>query len=181
MRIEKENLTLPCILTDAKKLNYGHEQAISLQRLEEAEARKQEFNSQIKADIEKYEARAHEIGHKLTSGKEYRDVECTITRDWEKKTRTWTRTDTGEVVKEDIIPDFELQEEMELQDKKNKKDQRSGLEIAAEIIDEVVRDSLEVNGSLVERAAEQSKVFDDPKSNIVHFEQGKVKGKAKKS
>lgn len=147
MRIEKENLTLPCILTDAEKLNYGQEQAIALQRLEEAEARKQEFNSQIKADIEKHEARAHEIGHKLTSGKEYRDVECKIERNWEEKTRRWIRTDTGEIAKEDIIPERELQEDMELNQEENK--------------------------SELDAAVESANPSDDTGKKIVHFEKGK--------
>ena len=151
MRIENEKLMLPCVLTNDEKLSYGLEMATETQRVVECEGRKQSFNSSIKAEIETHEARAHEIGNKLTSGKEYRDVECKIERNWEEKTRRWIRLDTGEIAKEDIIPEHELQEELELNEAKNAKEQAAAVEQA------------------------------DGKSNIVHFEQGKVKGKAKKS
>jgi hypothetical protein len=109
MRQTKDTLLLSCILSDSEKIVYGLAQAEALQKMEEAENRKKEFDSQIKADIERYEARAHEIGHKLTSGKEYRDVECTIEYDWKEKTRRWIRKDTGEEAKNDIIPEELLQ------------------------------------------------------------------------
>jgi hypothetical protein len=108
------------MLTNEEKIAYGLAQAEALQKMEEAENKKKEFDSQIKADIEKHEARAHEIGHKLTSGKEYREVECLIEYDWKEKTRRWIRKDTGEEAKQDIIPEDLLQEEMELQEKKGK-------------------------------------------------------------
>jgi hypothetical protein len=155
MRINQVKLMLPCILSNDEKLTYGLEMATEQQRVIECEGRKQSFNSSIKAEIETHETRAHEIGNKLTSGKEYRDVECKIERDWETKVRRWVRLDTGEIAKEDIIPEYELQEEMELQDKKNQEEQKSAIEIAAEIIDGVVKDTL--------------------KSNTVHFEKCKRK------
>jgi ribosomal protein S28E/S33 len=122
-RIEKENMQLPCVLTDEEKIKYGLEQSEALQKMAECENLKKQFDTQIKADIEKHEARAHEIGHKLTSGKEFRQVECRIVRNWEEKTRVWIRTDTGEIAQQDIIPEHELQEELELQEKKTKEEQ----------------------------------------------------------
>lgn len=151
MRIEKEKLMLACVLTNDEKLSYDLEMATEQQRVVECEGRKQSFNSSIKAEIETHEARAHEIGNKLTSGKEYRDVECKVERNWEEKTRHWIRLDTGEIAKEDIIPEHELQEEMELQEAKNRTEQDAA----------------------VEKAAEESKQFGDPQSNIVHFEKGR--------
>ena len=121
MRPVKEMLTLPCMLTNDEKIVYGLEQAESLQKMEEAENKKKEFDAQIKADIEKHEAKAHEIGHKLTSGKEYREVECTIKYDFKEKVRVWIRKDNGEEAKQDIIPEEMLQEEMDLQAKKKEK------------------------------------------------------------
>jgi len=120
MRPAKEVMMLPCQLNDKEKIEYGLKQAEALQKMEEAENKKKEFDSQIKADIEKYEAAAHEIGHKLTSGKEYRDVECVIDYDFKEKTRTWNRKDTGEEVKQDIIPEEMLQEELALGQKAKK-------------------------------------------------------------
>lgn len=152
MRIEKEKLLLPCVLTNDEKIAYGLEMATEQQRVMEAEGRKQSFNSSIKAEIESHEARAHEIGNKLTTGKEYRDIECKIERNWEEKTRRWIRLDTGEIAREDIIPEHELQEEMELNEAKNAKEQSDAV----------------------------GKTDGKTESNIIHFEQGKVKGKAKK-
>ncbi len=153
MRINNEKLMLPCALTNDEKLSYGLEMATEQQRVLEAEGRKQSFNSSIKAEIETHEARAHEIGNKLTSGKEYRDVECTIERDWDAKTRRWIRSDTGEIAKEDIIPESEIQEELELNEAKNVKEQADA----------------------VEKSGEESKAFSDPavSANVVQFKNGK--------
>lgn len=38
-------------------------------------------------------------------------TECAIVYDFEKKERRWARVDNGEVVKVDIIPEEDLQEE----------------------------------------------------------------------
>lgn len=122
MRPMKETLTLPCILTDAEKIEYGLQQSIALQSKEQAEDKKKEFDSQIKADIEKHDARAREIGHKLTSGKEYRQVECDILYDFEQKNRIWIRKDNGEEAKKDIIPEEMLQEEMAIEAEKKDQD-----------------------------------------------------------
>jgi hypothetical protein len=125
MRPTEDTLTLPCILNDQEKIEYGLQQAEALQKMEEAENKKKEFDSQIKADIEKYEARAHEIGHKLTSGKEYREVECEIVYDFKNKTRAWIRKDTKEEAKNDIIPEEMLQEEIPLDSDKKKENKKA--------------------------------------------------------
>ena len=123
MRPVKDTMTLACVLNDTEKLAYGQQMSEALQSLQESEARKKEFDSQIKADIEKYEARAHEIKAKLLSGKEFRPVECDIAYDWENKTRAWIRKDTGGVAHEDIIPEEMIQEELELQEKNVQEEQ----------------------------------------------------------
>ena len=125
MRPTEDTLTLPCILNDQEKIEYGLQQAEALQKMEEAENKKKEFDSQIKADIEKYETRAHEIGHKLTSRKEYREVECLIVYDFTNKTRVWIRKDTKEEAKNDIIPEEMLQEEIPLDSDKEKKSKKA--------------------------------------------------------
>jgi hypothetical protein len=121
MRKEKDVMTLPCILTTDEKLAYGQQMSEAMQSLQEAEARKREFDSQIKADIEKYDARAHEIKAKLLSGKEFRPVECRIVYDFKAKTRNWFRVDTGEECHNDIIPEEMCQEELALEEKREEK------------------------------------------------------------
>jgi hypothetical protein len=128
MRPTKDTMTLACVLTDAERLTYSLQMAEALQSLEETEKRKKEYTAQINADIEKFEARSHEIGHKLTSGKEFRTVECKIEYDFEEKTRRWIRLDTFEEAHQDIIPEEMYQEEMALQEKNVQKDQKEAVE-----------------------------------------------------
>lgn len=123
-------MTLACVLTNDERLVYSLQMAEALQSLEETEKRKKEFTAQINADIEKHEARSHEIGHKLTSGKEFRPVKCDIVYDWEKKQRAWIRKDTGEVAHEDIIPEEMIQEELELQEKNVQEEQKEAIKKA---------------------------------------------------
>jgi len=130
MRPIKDTMTLACVLNDTEKLAYGQQMSEALQNLQEAEARKKEFDKQINADIERYEGRAHEIKAKLLSGKEFRPVECDIAYDWEHKTRAWIRKDTGEVAHEDIIPEEMIQEELELQEKNVKEEQSEAVKKA---------------------------------------------------
>lgn len=151
MRVNKETIQLECVLTDAEKLVYGKELSQNLNKIQELDGQLQRFKDEIKSEMTTCETTVNVLSRKIDTGKEFRMIECVIARDWEKKTRTWTRMDTGEVVKDDIIPDFELQEEMELQEKRNRSEQDAAID----------KESNE-------------------KSNIVHFEQGKVKGKAKK-
>lgn len=121
-RITKEKVNLQCALTDEEKLRYGSEMSRHLNDLRQCEDSLASFKSQIKGEIETHEARINALSQKIYSGKEFRDVECEIEYDWEKKTRHWIRTDTGEIFKEEPIPECDLQEEMELkQNGKGKK------------------------------------------------------------
>lgn len=151
MRVNKETIQLECTLTDAEKLVYGKELSQNLNKIQELDGQLQRFKDGIKSEMTTCETTVNVLSRKIDTGKEFRMIECAITRNWETKTRTWTRTDTGEVVKDDIIPEHEIQEELELNEGKVKTEQAEA----------------------VERATEESKAFSASAANIVHFEKGK--------
>jgi len=121
MRKTKEKLTLECILTDQEKLVYSKQLAENLSKKQRAEDTLKSFKTQKTAEITGLDAEINLKVDKINSGREYRDVECAIFWDWDRKVKVWTRTDTGEVAKEDIIEEHEWQEEAELQAEKQEK------------------------------------------------------------
>lgn len=118
MRKQTEFLDLQCALTDTELLIYAKAMAEANHKMIDAEKQKTEYNKQIGADISRYEALCHSIAHKIDTGKEFREVECRVVYDWTAKTKQWIRIDTGEIAKEDIIPEYELQEEIAFNDAK---------------------------------------------------------------
>ena len=118
MRKEKDVLTLQCILTDEEKESYSSKlaQAVSDKRRKDCEM--ENYRTQHKAEITQFENAIVLYAEKVNTGKEFRPIECSIVYDFEEKTKTWFRKDTGEFAKDDIIPESELQEEMELRKEK---------------------------------------------------------------
>ena len=114
MRKTKDSLNLECVLSDQEKLEYAKKLAQHHEEKSRAEDRLTEFKSQMKAEIDTHEAQINLLSRKVYSGKEYREVACVIEYDWDEKTKQWIRVDTGEVAKQDIISERELQEEMEV-------------------------------------------------------------------
>jgi hypothetical protein len=113
-RPTKETLSVKCILTNDEKLEYGI--AIS-EAFESKKCKEDELNrvsAQIKGEIALCDAQIRVIAQKFTSGTEYREVECEILYNFVMRMRQWIRKDTGEIYKEDIIPEHMLQEEMKL-------------------------------------------------------------------
>lgn len=132
MRPDKCEVELECVLTDKEKLVYGKELAQNLNKVVELEGQLSRFKDSIKGEMTTCETKASALSRKLETGKEFRMVACRIERDWKAKTRRWIRQDTLEVAKEDIIPEHELQEELELQEKINAKAQKKANKKAAE-------------------------------------------------
>lgn len=112
MRPTKEERTLECILTDAEKLKYSKELGEKISHCNQLEASKKSYVTQINGEILTDEARIAILAEKVYSGREYRNVECDIIYDFERGERTWVRRDTGEIVKQDIIPEELMQEEL---------------------------------------------------------------------
>lgn len=109
MRQKKEVLNLECRLTDSEKLDYGRENAGLQITIEQKRSALKEIRDRYNDEISASESRILVLSRALDSGKEYRSVECRIERDWERGRKLWYRNDTGELAKDDIIPEDEIQ------------------------------------------------------------------------
>jgi beta-galactosidase beta subunit len=114
MRLLEEKITVKCLLTGEEKIKYSEEQSKDLVERSEKEAELQAYSKQLKADIASLDARIVALATKINNGYEHRAVACKIEYDWQNKIKKWIRSDTEEIVKEDIIPESELQEEANL-------------------------------------------------------------------
>ena len=110
----KESLRLECILTDQERLVYSKELGETLTENSVAEEALKTFQAQAKSELATLKGRISGLANKLNTGREYRQVECVVTYDYKAKEKIWTRTDTGEICRTDIIPERDLQEEIEL-------------------------------------------------------------------
>jgi hypothetical protein len=119
-RPTKETFSLKCMLTEEEKLKYGVEMSEAVSEKSRKEDDLKSVSTQFKAEIAGLNAKVGAIAEKIRSGSEYRNVECTIVYDWDRKVRTWIRKDTGEIYRDDIIPEHMLQEEMKLNHEKDK-------------------------------------------------------------
>lgn len=107
-----ERRNLPVMLTQDEMMEQAK---LMAEASEEADAQRAELktvNTQIKARIEEAEAKALGARIRLRSGYEYRHVKCTGTKDWNKKTVTVRRDDTGEIVVARDMNNQELQIEI---------------------------------------------------------------------
>jgi hypothetical protein len=117
MRLKKTSLSLECVLTDEEKLNCSKLQNDAINLKTQAEAELKSFSTQKKAEIASADAVIALYYQKISTGKEYRMIPCEIRYDFDKKEKLFIRTDTGEIAKQDIISESELQEEMDIQAK----------------------------------------------------------------
>jgi hypothetical protein len=117
MRKTTENLTLQCVLTDEEKAKYAMQLAQAKLDKDRFEADKKSYDDQAKADISSCDSAMSKNSVLVSTGKEFRSVKCKIVYDWDKKTKTWYREDNGDEAKNDIISEFEIQEEIEFQKK----------------------------------------------------------------
>jgi hypothetical protein len=109
--------TLPCKLTTDELLQKGVAIADAHAKMAELEKGLDGIKKHFKAEIETCEKDIQKLGTQLQTGKEYRDVECSITYDFDdKKIKTYTRNDTGEVVHEYPISETDLQEELKFRE-----------------------------------------------------------------
>jgi hypothetical protein len=115
MRKEKDVLTLQCFLTDEEKADYSSKlaQAVSDKRAKDAEM--ESYRAQYKAEITSHENNITLFAEKVNTGKEFRPIECVIEYNFKRKIKEWIRKDTGEIAKDDIISESELQEEADLE------------------------------------------------------------------
>lgn len=93
VKISKSRRSLRCEFSEDEQREMGLELAREGAAEEEAEERKKEIDSQLKADIEKHHTAAAAIRRRLNNGYEYRDVPVTITRDFNAGTYSEVRDD----------------------------------------------------------------------------------------
>ena len=105
--------TLPCKLTTEELLQKGVAIADAHAKMAELEKELDGIKKHFKAEIETCEKDIQKLGTQLQTGKEYREVECSITYDFDdKKIKTYIRKDTGEIVHEYPVSESDLQEEL---------------------------------------------------------------------
>ena len=108
----KTTKRLPVQLTPEEKQERGEQLAASVEQTaalrEEKKASTAEITSKIKLSTEI----TRKLSRIIASGTEDRDVECDATKDFERKTVTTYRSDTGEQVDQRPMSAEELQEEM---------------------------------------------------------------------
>lgn len=136
--IETTIRSLRCKLTNDQLMEQGRllsEAGFNVRQLEEDKKR---VTADYGAKIKTEKAKMPVIEARITTGCEFRDVECSIVWDKPKKgMKTLTRSDTGELIEEDLTPsekqkrfDFERevaeQEAEMLESKKKKKDEGLG-------------------------------------------------------
>ena len=110
----KTTLHLECILTDTEKLNYSKEMAEAVGLRVRAEDGLKSASTQFKAQIAGHEAKINLLAEKLSTGREYREVECDVVKDFKKKIKNYIRKDTGAVARTDELSESDLQTELEV-------------------------------------------------------------------
>jgi hypothetical protein len=113
----KETITLECILTDDEKLKYSKTIAESVSKKARAEDALKSFQTQQKAEIAGFDASINSIAEKLSTGREYRPVECRLVLNFKTKTKNWVRTDTGEIGRTVPLDESDYQEPIPLEKK----------------------------------------------------------------
>lgn len=93
----KETFTLPCKISDEERIDFGRKLAQANTELTQAEMRKKEAASQFGAVIERTKAEANRIANIISTGEEYRAVECEIILDYDAGRALTFRTDIEEV------------------------------------------------------------------------------------
>jgi hypothetical protein len=111
MRKKVDWVTVQCVLTDEEKAQCASQLAQAVSDKKQKEGEMETFRSQNKAEVTAAETKINLFAEKVNTGREFRSIECSIEYDFDKKIKTWFRKDTGEIVKDDIISESELQEE----------------------------------------------------------------------
>jgi hypothetical protein len=105
---------LECIITDQDRLNFSKAIAKAVSDKARKEDNLKSFSTQLKSEIQRCEGDINSLSEKLNSGKEYRDVVCSVIYDWQEFVKRIVRIDTGEQIDVDIIPEKERQEHLNL-------------------------------------------------------------------
>ena len=110
-RVEKVTEYLKYTFTDEELLALSKTMAKKNQDLGEVEADKKRIVADFAAKVQAFESEIATLARKVYSGYEHRNVECEVTYHApEIGMKTITRTDTGEIVREEAMSTSERQE-----------------------------------------------------------------------
>ena len=112
---------LPCELTGEEMLERSSRLAGLHQQQMEVEDKKKTATNEFNARVKKISGEIHYLSNVISSGKESRNVKCLLDYYWTEGKKILTRLDTGEVVEESIISDFERQQHMDFVKRENEK------------------------------------------------------------
>ena len=98
VRVEIDERWLECDLTEEELLTYGHENANQIRQRSNLEAEKRAYNSRIKSEIDASTEQIEKLSDKISTRKEYREVECKVIEDYNDFTLKVVRLDTHEAI-----------------------------------------------------------------------------------
>lgn len=109
MREEPFMKELPCKLTEEERLTKGDECAAKLVEVRDLELEKAAQAKEMKAKISRASLRVAELKDEIRTRTEYRDVECSESRDDHTQCIVTRRLDTGAIVDSRPMNDHERQ------------------------------------------------------------------------
>ncbi len=102
-------LNLKCLLTDDEKMERGAALAEHVQAIEVLNEEKKASAATFKTKIDIHTLEASGLSTALHDGYEYRAIKCTTQKNYETRTITVIRTDTGEFVETRPLEIHEMQ------------------------------------------------------------------------
>ena len=133
---------LACDLSDHELLDYAARLSNLHQQKLDIEARKKAAVTEFGARTKKIEGEISLLSNNISTKKESRNVECRADYHWSKGKRFLIRLDTGELVSESVISEFERQQHMEFMNKERapssaeERGEEPAIEVEAETIHE---------------------------------------------
>jgi hypothetical protein len=115
MRPEKKTQTvktsrnLPCVLTDAEKLDYGRKLADAENELDTIDTEKKNAVDGYKEKTSAVQVAVRRLVSAIRDGMERREVECEWVYYWDSFTKELVRSDTGESIERAVIGPDERQ------------------------------------------------------------------------
>lgn len=106
---EHETKYLRCVLTEEELKEISKEMAEEQQKKQMAEERKKGIMADLKGDIESAELQVAKCARMIRDGYIMRDIKCLVERDYDLKTVTYIRLDTGETHKTRAMRGDEMQ------------------------------------------------------------------------
>ena len=117
----KTKLNLLVRLTEKELMDHARNMADAVSKMKEAQDRLDSFKSQVKAEMERYQAEINVASDKVNRGEEYRMVDAECQYDFAAGVKTYIRLDTLMEVRKETITDEERQRELALEEKQEEK------------------------------------------------------------